>query len=134
MLMDALSRLSNLDTNEKPKPIFQNSWKSIWDISVHNLTFERIPFKEKKIFYRPILFQNVKKNFFPCMCISYAKNPKCACNAKNPFPYLHFHVTMWTGEVIFMKAGLQVLPPSTPKCSCDNHFRDSKTLIVQLSP
>lgn len=29
MLMDALSRLSNSDTIEKPKPIFQNSWKSI---------------------------------------------------------------------------------------------------------
>lgn len=48
------------------------------------------------------------------MCISYAKNPKCARNAKNPFPYLHFHVTMWTGEVIVMKARLQVLPTSTP--------------------
>ena len=115
MLMDALSRLSNSDTNEKPKSIFQNSWKSIWDISVHNLTFERIPFKKKSspiVLYYSKMWRRIFSHV--SMCISYAKNPKCARNAKNPFPYLHFHVTMWTGEVIVMKARLQVLPTSTP--------------------
>lgn len=79
MLMDALSRLSNSDTIEKPKPIFQNSWKSVWDISVHNLTFERIPFKKKKFSYRPILFQNVKKNFFPCKYVYFLRKKSQVC-------------------------------------------------------
>ena len=71
--------------------------------------------KKKNFSYGPILFQNVKKNIFPCKYVHFLrKKSECARNAKNPFPYLHFHVTMWTGEVIVMKARLQVLPTSTP--------------------
>lgn len=50
MLMETMSRLSgdtDFNTKEKPKPIFQNSQESIRDISIHNLVFERIPFKKK---------------------------------------------------------------------------------------
>ena len=50
MLMETMSRLSDendFNTKEKPKPIFQNSQESIWDISIRNLVFERIPFKKK---------------------------------------------------------------------------------------
>lgn len=55
MLMETMSRLSDdndFNIKEKPKPIFQNSQESIWDISIHNLVFERIPFKKN---YSPIV-------------------------------------------------------------------------------
>ena len=52
MLMETMSRLSDendFNTKEKPKPIFQNSQESIWDISLREYL------SKKKFSYSPIL-------------------------------------------------------------------------------
>ena len=104
--METMSRLSDendFNTKEKPKQIFQNSQESIWDISIHNLVFERIPFKKKKTFsYSPILIPKFEE-LFP-MWISVFPKQKIPRVHVMWRTLSHMCVSMWTGEIIFVKA------------------------------